>query len=226
MSQRAAGAAPVDNTLIDDFEDDDKIIVIVNNPRRDGIWDTNNDMTARRVFRTPVPSMFAPTLLGADVPYAGDTYAAHSTGSGFTAAGFGAYMNVSMRAVADYALTPVYDASSFKGISFLAKASTIASSRIMRARFVSGDTDPRLNKCTVPGTSTTACYNHYYATVTLTTTWATHSVDFSSFVQGTNGMMNPSGIDLKEMYGSSGVLLRPAEQLRPVVGRPVLHEVT
>jgi hypothetical protein len=109
-------------------------------------------------------------------------------------------MNVSMRAVANYALTPVYDASSYKGISFLAKAST-TSSKIMRVRFVSGDTDPRLNKCTVPGTSETACYNHYYTTVTLTTAWAVHSVDFSSFVQGTNGMMNPSGIDLKEMYG-------------------------
>lgn len=197
-STNSAGAPPSNTDLIDDFEDGDKLIRIVSNPRRDGIWDTNYDTTASGV-QTPAPSMFAPTLLGADAPYAGDVYAAHSTGTGFTAAGFGAYMNVSMRAVADYALTPVYDASSFKGISFLAKASS-ASSKIMRVRFVSGDTDPRLGKCAVPGTSETACYNHYYATVTLTTTWALHTVDFSSFVQGTDGMMNPS-IDLKEMFG-------------------------
>ena len=196
-STNSAGAPPSNTDLIDDFEDGDKLIRIVSNPRRDGIWDTNNDGTAGGV-QTPAPSMFAPTLLDAtDAPYAGDMYAAHSTGSGFTT--FGAYMNVSMRAVADYASTPVYDASSYKGISFLAKASS-ASTKSMRVRFVSGDTDPRLGKCMVPGTSETACYNHYYATVTLTTTWATHSVDFSSFVQGTNGMMNPS-IDLKEMFG-------------------------
>ena len=104
-----------------------------------------------------------------------------------------------MRAVADYATTPVYDASSYKGISFLAKASS-ASSKSMRVRFVSGDTDPRLKKCTVGGTQETACYNHYYATVTLTTAWATHSADFSTFVQGSDGMINPN-IDLTEMYG-------------------------
>jgi hypothetical protein len=192
-----AGAATVDTNLIDDFEDNDKQIVIVSNPRRDGIWDTNNDMTVGGV-QTPTPLMFKPTLLGADAPYAGDMYAAHSTGSGFT--NYGAYMNVSMRAVADYATTPVYDASSYKGISFRAKASA-ASGKIMRVRFVSGDTDPRLKKCVAPGTPETACYNHYYATVTLTTSWAVHSVAFSSFVQGTDGMINPGGIDLKEMYG-------------------------
>jgi hypothetical protein len=197
-STNVAGAPPATSDLIDDFEDGDKIIRIVSNPRRDGIWDTNYDMTASGV-QTPAPSMFAPTLLGTDVPYAGDMYAAHSTGSGFTAAGFGAYMNVSMRSVADYALTPVYDASSYKGISFFAKVGA-TSSKSMRVRFVSGDTDPRLKKCTVGGSTSTACYNHYYATVTLTTTWAPHTVDFSSFVQGIDGMTNPS-IDLKEMFG-------------------------
>jgi hypothetical protein len=191
-----AGATTVGPNLIDDFEDNDKIIVVVNTPRRDGIWDTNNDMTVGGV-QTPAPTMFKPTLLGANAPYAGDVYAAHSVGSGFST--FGAYMTVSMRAVAVYADTPVYDASSYKGISFLAKAAS-ASSKSMRVRFVSGDTDPRGKKCMLGGAQTTACYNHYYAPVTLTPAWATYAVDFASFVQGGDGMVNPS-IDLQEMYG-------------------------
>jgi hypothetical protein len=191
-----AGATAVDTTLIDDFEDNDKIITIVNSPRRDGIWDTGNDATVGGV-QTPTPSMFVPSLLGANAPHADDMYAAHSTGSGFTT--YGAYMNVSMRAVADYLLTPYYDASSYKGVSFLAKASA-ASGKSMRVRFVSGDTDPRGKKCVVGGTQTQACYNHYYAIVTLTASWATYSLDFDSFIQGGDGMVDPT-IDLKEMYG-------------------------
>jgi hypothetical protein len=191
----SAGGPAVDPNLIDDFEDNDKLIAFVNSPRRDGIWDTNNDMTVGAV-QTPVPMSFKPSLLGADAPYAGDMYAAHSTGKGFTTY---AYMNVSMRAVADYALTPVYDASAYKGVSFLAKVSA-ASYKAMRVRFVSGDTDPRLKKCTVGAATATACYNHYYDPVTLTTTWAQYTIDFASFIQGGDGQLNPT-IDLKEMFG-------------------------
>ena len=192
-----AGAPLVDPNLIDDFEDHDKIINIENNPRRDGIWDTGNDATPGGV-QTPSPGKFLPAALAAaDAPYKNDLYAAHTTGKGFTM--YGAYMNVSMRAVADYANTPVYDASSYKGISFIAKASA-SSSKAMRVRFVSGDTDPRGKKCKTTGPQTELCYNHYFAAVTLTTAWALYTLDFANFAQGGDGMIDPT-IDLKEMYG-------------------------
>ncbi len=200
-----AGATSVSSDLIDDFEDGDKLINIINSPRRDGIWDTNNDGTAAGT-EAPAPMMFLPVQLDANTattaaaaPYAGDTYAAHLTGKGFTT--FGAYMNVSMRAVAVFNDTPYYDASGYKGISFIAKAGTTASAiKAMRVRFISGDTDPRGKKCMTTGAQNTLCYNHYYASVTLTSAWKLYQINFSDFVQGADGMINAS-IDTKEMYG-------------------------
>ena len=199
------GATTVSSDLIDDFEDGDKLINIINSPRRDGIWDTNNDGTVGGT-EAPAPMMFLPVELAAmtagtdaAAPYAGDTYAAHLTGKGFTS--FGAYMNVSMRAVAVFNDTPYYDASGYKGISFIAKAGSTASAiKAMRVRFISGDTDPRGQKCKTSGVQNTLCYNHYYASVTLTSAWKLYQINFSGFVQGADGMINAS-IDTKEMYG-------------------------
>ncbi len=199
------GATTVSSDLIDDFEDGDKLINIINSPRRDGIWDTNNDGTVGGT-EAPAPGMFVPAALDANTastaaaaPYAGDTYAAHLTGKGFT--NFGAYMNVSMRAVAVFNDTPYYDATGYKGISFIAKVGSTASAiKAMRVRFVSGDTDPRGKKCMTTGVQTGLCYNHYYASVTLTPAWKLYQINFSDFVQGADGMINPS-IDTKEMYG-------------------------
>jgi hypothetical protein len=167
----AGGTTIVDPALIDDLEDDDKTINIVNNPRRDGIWDVNNDMTVGGT-QTPAPGKFEPTALAApDRPYADDLFAAYMKGKGFSS--FGAYMNVSMRSYADYSKTPVYDASGFTGIAFLAKVgSDVATTKKMRVRFISGDTDPRLGKCKLstdmPAPSQDQlCYNHYYIDMTL-----------------------------------------------------------
>ncbi len=205
------GSTTANPDLIDDFEDGDKLIKIINSPRRDGIWDTNNDMTAGGV-QSPAPAMFLPTELAAmtavtddAAPYAGDMYAAHVTGKGFNNY---AYMNVSMRAVADYNATPVYDASGYKGISFIAKAgSTASATKAMHVRFISADTDPRgknaqgMPKCMTTGAQDTLCYNHYYVSVTLTNTWKLYTFNFTNdFVQGASGMVNPT-IDTAEMYG-------------------------
>ncbi len=198
------GTTIVDPALIDDLEDDDKSINIVNNPRRDGIWDVNNDGTVGGT-QTPLPGKFEPTALAAvDRPYADDLFAAYMKGSGFSS--FGAYMNVSMRSYADYSKTPVYDASGFTGVTFLAKVGAdVATTKKMRVRFISGDTDPRLGKCklttdTPTPAPTELCYNHYYVDMTLKSTWQQMTVKFKDFIQGTDGKINPS-IDLTEMYG-------------------------
>ena len=197
-----AGAPVVDPNLIDDLEDCDNGILIFNNPRRDGIWDTGHDPTVGGV-QTPAQYMFKGTLLGKDAPYPADKCAAYTKGSGFTS--YGAYMNVSMRSYADYAKTPVYDASGYKGLSFLAKAGSTAAKK-MRVRFISADTDPRGGKCKLSTDKPTPsqdqlCYNHYFAVVTLTAAWQTIQLDFSGdFAQGGDGMTNPT-IDLAGMYG-------------------------
>ncbi|HTA94256.1 MAG TPA: hypothetical protein VK745_31970 [Polyangiaceae bacterium] len=196
----AAGASSLD--LIDNLEDGDGSIRLVATPRRDGIWDSGNDATVGGV-QTPVPGMFKPVaLLAADAPYAGDKYAAYSKATGFTSY---AFMNVSMRSWPTYDTTyPKYDASGYKGLTFLAKAGS-GSSLGMRVRFISGDTDPRGGKCKLATAQDPSppedelCYNHYYAPVTLSNSWATYTLSFTDdFLQPV--VTNPT-IDLTEMYG-------------------------
>ena len=187
----------VNPDLIDDLEDNDKSINILNNPRRDGSWDIGNDGTVGGM-QTPTPFMFMPTKLSAaTAPYAGDQFAAHTKGSGFST--YGAYMSVSMRSYADYATTPQYDASKYTGISFLAKASA-TSAKSLRVRFISGDTDPRGGKCKLEGMHSGRCYNHYFSVVTLSDTWQLYTLGFvADFAQGGDGMTNDA-IDLAGMY--------------------------
>jgi hypothetical protein len=185
--------------LIDDLEDGDRGIRLVGNPIRDGIWDTGNDGTPGGT-ETPAPNTFKPIALGSDVPYAGDQYAAHVKGQGFTA--YGGYLNVSMRVNAVYANVPQYNASRYSGLSFWAKVGA-GSAKAMRLRFVSGDTDPRGGKCK-PATDnppqSELCFNHYFAPVTLSTDWRLYSVDFQKdFIQGADGEVFPT-INTAAMY--------------------------
>ena len=198
----SGGAVVVDPNLIDDLEDNTKNILYVSSPRRDGIWDINNDLTVGAVQTPPVGDFSHTALAPTDRPYPADAFAAYTKGSGFT--NYGAYMNVSMRSFAVYANTPVYDASGYKGISFLAKVGDGAT-KSMRVRFVSSDTDPRGKLCklstdTPTPTQDQLCYNHYFADATLTTAWATYVLDFDQFMQGVDGMQNPT-INLAGMFG-------------------------
>ena len=193
----AAGGSNLD--LIDNLEDDDAQIRLLNNPKRDGIWDSGNDGVSSGGMQTPAPGMFKPiALLSTEAPYAGDKYAAYSKASGYTQY---AFMNVSMRSWPTYDTTyPKYDASANKGIQFLAKAGA-GSSLGVHVRFISGDTDPRGGKCALPATPTPpdVCYNHFYAPVTLSNEWATYTLSFADdFFQPVS---SDTPIDLTEMYG-------------------------
>ena len=193
-----AGAPAIKLELIDDLEDGDKQITVVNNPLRNGIWDTGHDTTSGAT-QTPTPGAFKPIDLGSDVPYAGDLFAAYTKGQGFMA--YGAFMNVSMTLAAD----PKYDATRYSGISFWAKVGT-GSTKAMRVRFISGDTDPRGKICKDPAVTPSAtqpeyCFNHYYSSMALSTSWKQYRLDFTNdFHQGTDGMTFAS-INLKTMYG-------------------------
>ena len=193
-----AGSAPVLD-LIDDFEDGNHAVRLINSPRRDGLWDVFNDGSGTQV---PTPGKFVPVPLGkASAPYAGDTFAAYTKGSGFTS--YGAVLKVDMRDWPVFADTPQYDASAYSGISFRARIEKGASP-LLRIRFVSGDTDPRGNKCKAPESNppqSELCFNHFFADVVLGTTWALYEVDFSSdFAQGKGGKLFPR-ISPDTMYG-------------------------
>jgi hypothetical protein len=188
-----SGGAPILD-LIDDLEDHNSTIRVVG--VRDGVWDTSNDMTPGGV-QTPPPSMFAPVALAGDTPYAGDTYAAYTKGSGFVT--YGAFMNVSMRSWPDYATTPTYDASTYQGLSFWAKVGA-SSTTTVRVRFISADTDPRGGKCKTTGPTDQLCFNHYYLDVPVTTSWKLYTIRFADFVQPNNGAIFPT-INLSQMYG-------------------------
>jgi hypothetical protein len=190
------GAAP-QLDLIDDLEDGNRTVRLVANPKRDGLWDTGNDGSGSQA---PAPGSFAPTLLSGNGPHGTDDYAAYTKGSGFT--GYGAFLKVDMRNWPVYDETPPYDASPYSGISFWAKVGA-GSTKLVRIRFVSGDSDPRGGKCQPPSANPPhdqLCFNHYFAELTLGTEWKLYTVPFADFSQGVDGKLSPQ-IDLAEMYG-------------------------
>jgi hypothetical protein len=189
------GGAPVLD-LIDDMEDGDPFIQLIATPRRDGLWDTANDGTPTG-SQVPAPSTFRPILLSGSVPHVGDQYAAYTKGSGFT--NYGAFMNVTMRSWPEYNVTPTYDASGYVGISFWAKVGASSTIRV-RVRFISADTDPRGGTCTLSGSVSELCYNHFYQDVSASTSWERYAINFADFVQGNSGRIFPA-INLSQMYG-------------------------
>ncbi|HVY25811.1 MAG TPA: hypothetical protein VHB79_04640 [Polyangiaceae bacterium] len=192
----SGGAAPQLDS-IDDLEDGNRTIRLVANPKRDGLWDTGNDGSGSQ---TPAPGGFMPTLLNGNGPHGTDDYAAYTKGSGFT--GYGAFLKVDMRNWPVYEQTPPYDASPYSGISFWAKVGA-GSTKLVRIRFVSGDSDPRGGKCQPPSANPPhdqLCFNHYFAELTLSTAWKLYTVAFADFSQGVDGKLSPQ-IDLAEMYG-------------------------
>ena len=199
-SGSAGGIGGSSNTsnldLIDDLEDGNAAIRVIAQPARNGVWDTSNDMSAGGV-QSPPPSMFTPVALGSAVPYAGDRYAAYTRGSGFT--NYGAFMNVTMRSWPDYSQAPTYDASGYLGLSFWAKVGP-SSTKTLRVRFVSADTDDRGGRCSKTGPVEQVCYNHFYLDLPLTTSWQRHQIRFADFAQTNTGKIFPA-IDLAEMYG-------------------------
>lgn len=191
------GGATAELDLIDDLEDGNRTIRLVANPKRDGLWDTGNDGSGSQ---TPAPGTFAPALLNGNGPRAADDYAAYTKGSGFT--GYGAFLKVDLRNWPVYDQTPPYDASPYSGISFWAKVGA-GSTKLVRIRFVSGDSDPRGGKCQPPSANPPhdqLCFNHYFAELTLSTEWKLYTVPFADFSQGVDGKLSPQ-IDLVEMYG-------------------------
>jgi endoglucanase len=90
--------------------------------------------------------------------------------------------------------TGPYDASKYKGVSFLAKAGE-GSTTSVRFKIPDGNTDPGAGVCT-------ECFNDFGIDFAVTTEWTRYTVLFSDLKQEDGwGAPNPPGLDTKGIRG-------------------------
>lgn len=175
------GAGSGNTELIDDMEDGDAEIELTG--PRNGYWYVGSDTTAGGAL-VPPSTKFEMTELAA-----GDrsSYAAHVKATGFT--DWGSVMGFNFIEL----LTKVkpYDASAFCGVQFWGKA---AATTKVRLRVPDIDTHQSGGVCTDPGTTGTACYDHFGTPVSLGTTWQQFSVKFSDLTQVGTGYHPADGL--------------------------------
>ncbi|HWZ91469.1 MAG TPA: hypothetical protein VNW92_21555 [Polyangiaceae bacterium] len=179
--------------LIDDFEDQDLLVLLVN--KRNGPWYAFHDATATGV------QTFGIGLLTGTNARPGSTAALHMTASGFTdyGAGFGAdFVNMQAKKVP-------YDVSAYSGIRFYAKVAsgTQASLKLLIPTTYS---DPMGGKCD-DSVALKKCNDHlYYPVTALKTTWDVYECDFSGLIQQGFGLPQAS-LDPTSVYSVQFTLL-------------------
>jgi hypothetical protein len=161
--------------LIDDMEDDDA--QITQRDGRDGFWYVGNDGTVGGT-QEPVATAFTMSDLTSG-ERTGSSYAARMKVSGYS--GWGSVIGFNLIEILG-AVKP-YDASSYCGLSFWAKA---AATTALRVRLPDGDTHPAGNVC-VDGGATNGCYDHFGKNATFTATWTKFDVLFSELDQAGAG---------------------------------------
>lgn len=162
--------------LIDDLEDNEPTILFTK--MRNGRW----NVYAGAGEEAPPPGENFSQMhdIDGDAPHEESSYAAYMKSG--THSDFGAVLNVTMRSGFDES----YDASAYSGLHFFAKAGS-DSSRALRVRLVTGDTDPRGGLCETSGSTEELCYDHYLYPVTLREDWKEYTVNFSDFMQTNSG---------------------------------------
>lgn len=161
--------------LIDDMEDDNA--QITERDGRDGFWYVGNDGTAGGT-QEPVATAFTMSDL-TSAERAGSSYAARMKVSGYS--GWGSVIGFNLIEILG-AVKP-YDASSYCGLSFWAKA---AATTALRVRLPDGDTHPAGNVC-VDGGASNGCYDHFGKNATFTASWTKFDVLFSELDQAGTG---------------------------------------
>ncbi len=166
----SGGTAPTDVELIDDMEDGDA--GILPNHGRNGYWYTGGDTTKNAVL-TPPANAFAMTMLAA-----GDRsdYAASVKAENFTDWG----SVIGFNFVEKNSMPQPYDASAYCGVHFWGKA---AAPVTLRLRVPDVSTHPNGGVCVTPGTSGTACYDHFGSAVAFGKVWADYSFKFADLTQ-------------------------------------------
>lgn len=158
--------------LIDNFDDGDNVAAF--EPAREAYWFTIKDTSAGTI----VPSGdFAPSSDG----YQG-TRSAHVTASGFTDWGAALVSNISHKE----ALRCPYNASAFKGLSFVARGSGVVRVQVM----MPGVVDKEFGGTCDPGKGQ-VCYDNHGLDIELTPEFKTYELPWSSFEQRGYGTLVP-----------------------------------
>lgn len=152
---------------IDTFEDGDTRVEAV--AGRQGNWYMYGDEYGTRTYGVE-------EFTGRTLP--GSMKSMHTVGSDHSrwGAGIGVDLN---NATNDEATKRPYDASAYSGITFWARSEQ---SMTITVLFPDELTDPNQGKCVSP-----VCDDHFSATVTIGTSWAKHTVAFSSLRRGNAG---------------------------------------
>jgi hypothetical protein len=164
-----AGEASVGSEVIDDMEDGDAEIEI--SGPRNGYWYVGGDLTKGATLEPP-SSKFAMTELTGDR----SSSVAHVKAVGF--ADWGSVMGFNFIELLTKVKT--YDASAYCGISFWGKA---VAATTVRFRVPDVDTHQAGGVCTDPGTTGTACYDHFGSSLSFSAAWKQYSVKFADLMQ-------------------------------------------
>lgn len=177
-SESGTGGATPSSALemIDDLEDNEPGIIPFK--MRNGRW--NIYASAGEDPPEPGADFTEMTDVSSDPPHGESAFAATMKSGGHSE--FGAVLNVTMRSWPNYEETPTYDASSYTGLNFYARVGS-GSSKTLRVRLVTGDTDPRGGECLTEGDIGELCFDHFLYPVTLKESWQRYEIAFSDFGQ-------------------------------------------
>jgi hypothetical protein len=168
--------------LVDDFED--KNIVLRQVDGRGGVW----YLFAVGTGGTSGPKPLVPAALSG-APEELGSYGLH-----VTSAGWGDWSGLGV----DFRDTrKVYDASKFTALRFWARVAKAADYRVQIA---DATTDKLGGKCKVTGENGEICGDHFFALLTLTTTWKQHTVLFKDLMQDGWGLAGDK-LDAAHVYG-------------------------
>ena len=186
-STSSASGGSVTPGLIDDMEDNNDAILTAEG--RQGFWFTFNDQTAG-AKQSPPSTGF--TMSALSTPRETSTFAARTSGSGFTAWGAGMGLNLNSMGTTKSA----YDASGYTGLTFWAMAAA-GSATTVRVSVADADTSPEGGVCMGD-----KCNDHFGAPIELGATWKQYALKFSELKQEGFGQPFP-GLKAAALYAIS-----------------------
>jgi hypothetical protein len=157
----------VESPLIDDFEDANSSLAHFSGRR--GFWVTFNDATPGSVQTPAAGQTFYMTKGGAN----GSSYAARSTGKGFTSWGA-----VVAAIFFPGNPSPLYDISKYSGITFWAKVAAGSATTVRVAIPDKNTLPPSANGLCVE-TGGGRCNDHFQEQVTLSNDWTQYTIKYS-----------------------------------------------
>jgi hypothetical protein len=178
-------AAPAEDGVLDDFEDDDTQVVKLDG--RDGYWWSNADKEGSK-FTDPPPGTGLKWMEGGAN---GSKKALHVAGATHKGSDQAYGIEVGTNLISTKG--SLYDASKYMGVSFWAKVGPKSIKKV-RVNFPDIDTHPDLGSCK-------NCWNHFMKEVELTTEWQEYQISFKELAQRAGwGEPRPKSVQPNQLY--------------------------